>query len=346
MFFDNIKTENQVDLNQFGVIECTEENVQVAMYQIALENEQNFQNIHNAIMNHSFNCLCECEGYVTEAEQESKVKKILNAIKEAIQRFWAKIKGVFKQIKSHIELSIRNNQKLVMKLKDINSKPIKIDDSKKKIKGYSFESLDGKLDIYKKTAEYLSTLSPTISIQTGKFDMDIEGNEAHIKGGINRSTDSYVNPDLAYRDEINRIKGILVNDNNFRSYSAENFQDDLKKLFYGEEKEIDITKVERNALISEIENAKKTNEELSSAYVLSSDTISKYLNELKAISKAAHGKYSADNNFKKALSIYSSLVSQSISAMSQTLSVHTSAIVARYKQNVRIAHILINHDEN
>ena len=345
MFFDNIQTENEVNLNQFGVIECTEENVQIGLYQIALENEQNFNNIHNAIMKYSFNCLCESEGYVTEAEQESKVKKILNAIKEAIQRFWAKIMGVFKQIKSNIELSIRNNQKLVIKLKDINSKPIKIDDSKKKIKGYSFESLDGKLDIYKKTAEYLSTLSPTIAIKTGKFDMEIEGNEARVKGGIGHSTNSYANPDLAYRDEINHIKGILVNDNNFRSYSAENFQDDLKKLFYGEEKEIDITKVERNALISEIENAKKTNEELSSAYELSKHTISEYLKDLKAISNALNKKYD-NNGFKKNLSVYSSLVSQSLSAMSQTLSVHTSAIVARYKQNVKIAHILISHDEN
>ena len=88
------------ELNKFGVIECTDDNVDIAFYKIALENEQNFNNIQNSIMKEKFVVL-ESSEIVNEAdESDSKVKKIINNIKEIIPRTTGSMVSVLKPVKA------------------------------------------------------------------------------------------------------------------------------------------------------------------------------------------------------------------------------------------------------
>ena len=94
------------EMNQFGVIECVDD-PEVACYRIALENEQNYNMIMNAMMEKEFSVLEETgKEMVYEA---ANVKSFFNAIQAAISNFWSKVQGMFKAAMSRIQDFVSSN---------------------------------------------------------------------------------------------------------------------------------------------------------------------------------------------------------------------------------------------
>lgn len=110
---DNVSEE---EMNEFGVIECVED-PDVACYRIALENEQNYNAIMTAMMTREYQVL-ESTGKEMIYEA-SKIENFLEMVKKQIQKFWAKVKGVFKKLMDKINSVVLSNKAFVKKYRAV-----------------------------------------------------------------------------------------------------------------------------------------------------------------------------------------------------------------------------------
>ena len=109
---ENIENVTDEEMNEFGVIECVED-PDVACYRIALENEQNYNAIMTAMLTREYQVL-ESTGKEMVYEA-SAIKGFLDRVHEMVQRFWAKVKGVFKKVMDNINSIVLSNKGFVKK---------------------------------------------------------------------------------------------------------------------------------------------------------------------------------------------------------------------------------------
>lgn len=127
--YSNVTEE---EMNEFGIIECVDD-PEVACYKIALENEQNHNAIMMAMLTQEYNHVL--ENGVEMVYEGSKLDNFLDAVKRQIQKFWAKVKGVFKKVMDKLSTIVLSNKAFVKKYRSAGLKlPVK----EKEITGYTF----------------------------------------------------------------------------------------------------------------------------------------------------------------------------------------------------------------
>ena len=307
------------ELYEYGVIECVDE-PEVAFYRIALENEQNFNSIKTALLKSSYTNLLESDGYITESNMGDKIKKIFEAVKEAIKKFWAKIMGVFKRITNNIALYVNDNKKILKKYEKIHYRQID-----KTIEGYNFANLisANKGTIYTNVAQLIEDYKP-------EYDGD--------------SKIVAVNP----REEIiERAKLALCNHDDWNRDSyvpIEDFDKELKITFFGSEDKQEIDLEFFGVIKTELSTAAETKKGVQAIYNSNKKSIDKILTEVKRQEKEYQKALSKEDRFKdRNVQEFISAVNAVLSLMGKALSVHISAIIAEMKQYRQMINVYVQY---
>lgn len=313
---------SDAELNKFGIIECAED-PDVACYRIALENEQNHNALMNTIMMQEMEYL-EANGRELMWEAGA-IRRIADRVKETIQRWWAKIKGVFKKLLNKIDSFTMSNKAFVRKYRTA-----KLTFKDVKFTGYQFNSDLGNAIKYSEVASYI-----------GGEALDAAKRFKNKKNNTSDDADIELSGKIALTAYQNIIRGKLIGEGN-ASIAAESFASKLKSLLYGDTntKEMKVSQATEgattwDALMNQLENASLDKKAAKDAYKEAEDSVRAYLRYTNE-----KGKDAADD-YESEIKIFSKLVNSSLNIMSSALSAQTAAIMARAQQTRRIAnHIL------
>lgn len=305
-------TVTDEEMNMFGVIECVDE-PEVACYRIALENEQNYNMIMNAMMSREFSVLESTgEEMVYEA---ADVKKFFALVKETVARWWSKIQGVFKNIMDRISEFINGDMRFVKKYEKMD---IKTPETDKKFEGFNFENTS--TPDYQKIAGEVK-----LSVDLGIKKMgELTGEDAK------KFVETFA-------------KDFTATKNKMRAYACgkqgevteEAFEKELKIALFGSEEKVELTLRPFKTLLAEIEYGRLAKGQAKQSYKSAEASVKALNKEI----KIAENKFVAghkDSGMKIAKCLTDS-VNASIRIMSKALSMETRAIMANLKQNRAMA---------
>lgn len=287
------------EMNEFGIIECVDD-PDVACYRIALENEQNHNAIMMAMLTKEYNVL-ESTGSVMVYESGT-VKSFLDNVKKQIQKFWAKVKGVFKKVMDKLSTIVLSNKAFVKKYR---SAGLKMPEKDKDFTGYMFPL---------KEIKY----SGVVSIVEGIKDASKGEMEAENKTD---TTLSFVRGRLVGKGPLN----------------AEEFDKALKEHLYGSVNTETINIGNLNDLFDELESASDQRKAAKAAHKEAEKTIKGLLSEVNKEKANAKSDAATQRAKKK-----SEIISRSLNIMSSALSVQTRAIIANAVQNRKMANYIVN----
>lgn len=309
------------EMNVFGVIECVEDPA-VACYRIALENEQNYNAIMNAFMAKEFSVLESTgEEMVYEA---ADIKKFFSAVGNAIKKFWAKVKGVFKKLMDIIASNVATNKAFVKKYSNATMhKP----ETGKEFKGYKFSGL-GKAD-YDGVASLVKGAV--------KVDMIVSATEEEVNKAV-----------TTFNENFESVKGemraVACGRSKDKPVKADEFNKALRDEFFGSDEPVKIEKLpEFKTLIAELGsaiNAKSLAKESYKAAEKAVKILQGDVNHAEANLKKVAGK--KDHGLKMAKCL-TTAINASLAIMSTAMSVQTSAIAAQMKQARSMAAYYITH---
>lgn len=315
-FEDAEFTVSDEELNEFGVIECTED-ADVACYRIALENEQNYNAIMTAMLTREYSVLESTgEEMVYEA---GKIKEFFGWIKKQIQKFWAKVQGVFKKVMDTIGSIVLSNKSFVKKYRSLQGSMKKPADGKQ-FEGYNF----GNLEIYyEKLAADMTTKSKDLITK----DLTWGGHEGADRKEKRAITD----------EAKNHYRGILIGENG--SVSAADYDEKLKVKLYGSAQPVKIALKDFKSLLDELETAKDAKKDAQDSYKEAQKSIKAYLKLVKECESKLSGdqaKLAAEGSKR-----ISEMVNFGLNIMSQALSVQTRAITAKATQDRKMANYYV-----
>lgn len=302
------------EMNQFGVIECVDD-PEIACYRIALENEQNYNMIMNAMMTREFSVL---ESTGEEMVYEAvNIKGFFKSVQEALGRFWAKVQGIFKNVMDKLQDLVSSNKDFVKKYK---GKTMQRPEKEKKFKGYEFEKAE--------PAGYVAV--------TEIIDRHVDASK------ISSLNDNGANEFATkFRDEFGSLKdnmrGAVV-------YGVEQpleekeFLKEAQKRFFGSEKK-DLELVDFSHLIKRLEGAKDAKDSAKKSYKAAADAVKKLRTDVKqaesALVKEA-GRKNATGGMKVARCM-TDAINASLGIMARAMSVEVAAISARARQDRAMA---------
>lgn len=293
-FEDNFDNVTEEEMNRFGIIECTED-PDVACYRIALENEQNHSAIMMAMMNAEYSVL---ESTGREMVYEgARLNNFLDAVKAQVQKFWAKVKGVFKKVMDQISSIVLSNKTFVKKYRAVAGEIKKPVD--KGFTGYEFGDL---------TVNYSSVSNFVKGIKTATTE--------------------------AEKSLLDNIRGRIVGEN---SVSAEDFDKKLKVKFYGSENTKNINVASNfSELLNNLESAADQKKAAKAAHKEAEKSIKEYLSEINKLKSEASSKDN-DEDVKKykviGQFISKSLNIMSVALSAQTRAIIAQAVQDRKMAN-------------
>ena len=301
---ENIDNVTDEEMNAFGVIECTED-PDVACYRIALENEQNHNAIMMAMIQREYNVL-ESTGSVMVYEG-AKIDNFLDMVKRNIQKFWAKVKGVFKKVMDQISSIVLSNKAFVKKYR---SAGLKMPAEPKGFTGYDFDKVDMTLH-YSKVIDIVR----------------------EIKGASNADAREVYGGEGAKHTE-DQLRGAIVKGSG--TIGAEEFDKALKVKLYGAENTTTVKPVAFNSLLDRLENAAASKKEAKAAHKEAEKTIKGLLSEVNSEKTKAKSDAAVKAAKEKA-----TLINKSLNVMSTALSAQTRAIVAMAAQDRKMANYIV-----
>ncbi len=283
------------EMNQFGVIECSEE-PEVACYRIALENEQNHYAIMTAMMNKEYATL---ESTGSEMVYEgTRLNNFLDAVKAQVQKFWAKVKGVFKKVMDKIASIVLSNKAFVKKYRGV-AKDLK-QPKEKSFTGYRFGVGVSAIE-YSEAAAYIKT------VKNAKDDAD----------------------------HLNTVRGKLVSQS---SVTAENFESALKKYLYGSTNTETIpVPANFSALLDSLEDSAEAKKAAKAAHKEAEKAVKEYLSEINKMKSEAEKDTEVAKYKKVAAFVSKSLTVMSTALSAQTRAIVAMAVQDRKMANYWIA---------
>lgn len=294
--YNNVTDE---EMNAFGVIECTED-PDVACYKIALENEQNHNAIMMAMLTHEYNVL-ESTGEVMVYEGGA-IKSFLNKVKEQIQKFWAKVKGVFKRVTDQLSSIVMSNKTFVKKYRSAGN----LEAPAKDFTGYNFD-----------TTKFVVPYSAAVS-EIGEIKQtDTSDNVMETKLNLVRSR-------LCFNQKV----------------TADNFAEVLKDQIYGSKNTVVVSTSGKNFqnLLDNLENASREKKAAKDAYKEAEKSVKKMLDDVKKLQREAE----SGSAEEKAAKTRATAISRCLGIMSTALSVQTRAIIASAVQDRKMANYFVN----
>lgn len=290
-FYDDIFEESSLgyevsdaELNKFGIIECAEdEEPETACMRIALENEQNFNAIMNSVMMQEFSVL---ESTGKEMVWEAgELRRIADRIKEAVQRFWAKVKGIFKKLMDKLATFATSNKAFVRKFRAANINW----DSVKSFTGYKFTEMNIKY-----------------SDASGKLD----SKKNEILDGQSLKTFQ------------NEVRGAIVGSG---SISAEDFNKQLKDKLYGNNGNTEVLDKEYmkknwGTILNQLETVSDDKKAAKNAYKESEDSIREMLKSIKDAEKDTDDGEKKIKNMSTKVNSVITIMSTALSAHTKAIS--------------------------
>lgn len=287
------------EMNAFGVIECTED-PDVACYRIALENEQNHNAIMMAMLTHEYNVL-ESTGQVMVYEGGA-IKSFLNKVKEQIQKFWAKVKGVFKRVMDQLSSIVLSNKSFVKKYRSAGS----LTAPDKDFTGYNFD--------------------------TSKFVVPYSKAVREISEIKNTDTDNKI-----METKLNLVRTQLCF--NASGVTADNFADTLKDQIYGSKNTVVVSTKGKNFqdLLDNLEDASRQKKAAKDAHKEAEKSVKELLNDVKKLQREAE----SGSAEEKAAKARATAISRCLGIMSTALGVQTRAIIASAVQDRKMANYFV-----
>ena len=300
-FEDNFDNVTEEDMNRFGVIECVED-PDVACYRIALENEQNHSAIMMAMMNAEYSVL---ESTGREMVYEgTRLNNFLDAVKAQVQKFWAKVKGVFKKVMDQISSIVLSNKVFVKKYRGVAKdlkKPVD-----KSFTGHKFNE-NNMVIPYGEAAKLIK------NIKSDNADIEIA---------------------------LNTIRGKLCHGS---VVTADEFTAKLNNAIYGDDKALTKTiEVESDfgKILDRLENASASKKAAKDSHKEAEKSVKEFLSEINK--EKSQAKADDDNEAVKRAKAKSEAISKTLNIMSTALSIQTRAIVAMAVQDRKMANYWVN----
>lgn len=313
---DEVNEAVEEEMRSCGVIECVDD-PEVACYRIALENEQNYNMIMNAFMMQEVAALESTgEELVYEA---GKVKSFFSAVQEAINRFWQKIQGVFKNVMNKITASVAANKKFINKYK--NEKLLK-PTKEAKFKGYNFP---GYTPMFHRVPIELNKAIDTSKLST------------ITKDNVDNATEAFKNNFDNIKD---KIRGAMCGKST--TITEDNYKDELKLSFYGSKEKVDVELIEFSKLIEQLDSAKNISNMLRDMYKNSQKAVSEIKKGIKKAEKDVE-KNDNKNAAMKYAKCFTDAVNASLPIMSMAFSAKISSLTSRMIQYKAMASFYISN---
>ena len=292
---------SEEDMNKFGIIECVED-PGVACYRIALENEQNYNAIMTAMLTREYQVL-ESTGKEMVYEA-SAIKGFLDRVHEMVQRFWAKVKGVFKKVMDNINSIVLSNKAFVKKYRSMTSK-LKTP-AEKNFTGYEFNN-------EKMIVPYSKAVTEIKKIKYG------------------------FTSEKSVSMTLDKVRTILCGGT---EASSEGFAETLKEVIYGGKNTKVVSLVDFETLLNRLEDAGNSKKAAKDSHKEAESAVKGLLSEVKSLMSDAKSK--EDDDRVKYLKTKADAISKSLTIMSTALSVQTRAIVAQAVQDRKMANYWVN----
>lgn len=314
--YDFEDTEFEVtdeELNAEGVIECFDD-PDVACYRIALENEQNYNAVLAAINEQEIYS----EGVKdTAKEVKAKAAKYFAWIKKMVEKFWAKVQGVFKKVMDTINSFVLSNKAFVKKYRPVASQ-IKTPAKSKDFKGFNFPA---SLDINYATAAKTScdrAKGLANSVSSDKYDKF-------------KSNDSITRKEYI-ENVLNAVRSDLVGNGT----TADNFDEKIRTKLYGSIEPVSAVTIKGfNEYLNSLETAAQAKKDAKNGYKEAQKSVKTLLSTVKESTE----KYSKaeDKDRTAEMKMIGDSITRTLTIMSTALSYHTRAIVAKAQQDRKIA---------
>lgn len=323
LFFDENAGEEISDeeLNEFGIIETGEE-PEVAGYAIALENEQNFNAIMNAMMVKEYACL-----ESTGAElvyTEGAIGDFFEAVKTTIKIWWGKFTEMIKKAQDKIILYTRENGAFIKKYKNKSMKTPSPDTMESK--GYLYTNLNKDssfISLIK--ADYDSGVDRYITKLRSDFEEEIDT----VKKAVETLVSNY---DESIKKKVNKHAGT----------TDKSIADAVKGYYRGEKGVIKVDNF--NAIIKEMESAPEIRKKLKKDYDAAKSSMKNMLKTVSDIQGAC--KKSEDGIDKKRLAAskpVASYIKKALNAMGKIQSISNQVYFEKCKADRAKAMWVINH---
>lgn len=305
------------EINEFGVIECAED-PEVACMRIALENEQNYNAIMNAMMTREYSVL---ESTGSEIVYEAaNVKQFFELVKKQINKFWAKIQGVFKKLMDIIVSNTASNKAFIKKYGNSTfHKP----ETGKEFKGYEFGSLgvvdyDGIAGLVAKHV-HVSDVAAADEEKATKFVTDFNAKFEDIKS---------------------EMRGLACGES---KVAAGEFDSTLRVKLYGSKEKVVIKPKEFKSLIAELGSAMNSKKLAKESYNAAQKAVKILRGDVKHAESNLAKTEGRKNHGMKIAKCLTDAINASLTIMSKAFSVQTGAIVADMRQTRAMAAYYVTH---
>lgn len=312
---ESVTTDEEMDA--CGVQECVDD-PEVACYRIALENEMNYNAIMNAMMSREFSVLESTgEEIVYEAEN---TKSFFARVKELIESFWRKVQGVFKKLIDMIGSIVLSNKKFVEKYKK-NYKDIKT--PSKKFKGYEFGTL-------------------YIDFQAMAREVEKNVDPAMVGKATAEEAESFAAEWPTYFDDVKgQIRAIACGDNS--NVSADAFAKKMRLKLYGSEDKKEIPSVPFIELLGGISGAQQVKDMAKKSYNSAKNACKDLRSQVKKAESELRKSEGRKNPGMKIAKCLTDSINAALSIMSTALSMQSSALLAKMRQDRSMAAYYVQH---
>lgn len=323
-FEENVGEEVSDDeLNEFGIIE-TGEVPEVAGYAMALENEQNFNAIMNAMMVKEYACL-----ESTGAElvyTEGAINDFFEAVKTTIKRWWGKFMDMIKKAQDQIVKYTRENGAFIKKYKGKKMKaPSK---GTMDVHGYSYPKLNDETSLLKiMNDEYSKEISRKISALNADSADSISNSKQEIE---NRLSD--------FDEEIKKRINVKA------GTSDKALAEAVKAYYRGSKGPITVGSFEE--IIKEMDAAPKIRKKLKKDYDEAKKAMKEFLKSINTMQKSCSRKDDLEKDRLAASRPLVQLVKKTMNAMGKIQSASNQVYFEKCKADRAKAMWIINHQPN
>lgn len=306
------------ELHLSGVLECTDDPA-VACYRIALESEQNYNALMNAMMGREYSVLEQSgETMVYEA---ANIKGFFARLKEIVQRWWDKITGAIKKAIEGIQASVSTNKAFVAKYK---SAKMQTPEKAKEFKGYKFPATEAKY------AQIANLVQKAVDVRTVSNLSDEKATEV-------------VN---AFKDKFDTTKAHMRGaacGNAANTISSDDYERQLKLAYFGSTDKVAIDLVPFKTLISELSTADEAKKAVKAAYKEAEGAVKGLHKEIKVAEMSLMKSAGIRNSGMKVGKCLSDAVNTSLTIMSKALHVQISAMNTKVAQDRAMAAFYIKN---
>lgn len=346
MFSEAELAEEMEHLEEIEDVEVSDDLME-ACFESMLINEQNYNNIMNAVAYDEMKAYVE-SGNLESLNEEGRLKSFFDMIKKWLDRAWQKIKSIFNKAIAAIEGWVRTDKSML----DKHEKDIAGYKGKCEVKGYDIDSNALKAPIYSDLmSAFINVANMYVEIKHTDTDTKTSTSDYkyNVGKGYSRDTTTTTNStttssafDAKSRRHSNSdtetvckmLRGKALGTKNL---SADEFKDELKKKFKVNGDKVTLS-YNGSAIVEELKTGKATKISVKAGYNLAKSMFAGYKKYFAALEKSAKAKNKdAKNNYGLA----SSLAKCGVACCSTAQRIHIGALNTYHRQCRAMAAVAI-----